>query len=148
MGHHIVVYRVFWGNIYYKHPSHDGNSLSLAGILALCWSRFMTPIQGGTRKRWPSWFINPTTMAYGLKGICIHIYIYVYINIYIYISIIYIYCMYIYIYMYVYVYVYIYCIYIYIYIHANIYLTQYINQLISGGAWRGTTVYLPSGNQT
>ena len=48
--------------------------------------------------------------------------------------------------MYVYVYVYIYC--IYIYIHANIYLTQYINQLISGGAWRGTTVYLPSGNQT
>ena len=34
--------------------------------------------------------------------------------------------------MYVYVYVYIYC--IYIYIHANIYLRQYINQLISGGA--------------
>ena len=108
----------------------------------------MTPIQGGTRKRWPSWFINPTTMAYGLKGICIHIYMYIltyiykhYIYIYLYIYILYVY---IHIYMYVYVYVYIYC----IYIHANIYLTQYINQLISGGAWRGTTVYLPSGNQT
>ena len=116
MGHHIVVYRVFWGNIYYKHPSHDGNSLSLAGILVLCWSRFMTPIQGGTRKRWPSWFINPTTMAYGLKGICIHIYIYVYINIYIYISIIYISTIYtvcIYTYICMYMYMYTYTVYIY-----------------------------------